>query len=470
MKKFVGIVIVLGLVFFGYFDSVMACGYDIAEDVSQCYIYGPNCSCKICPHDDSKTVKESSVDCDFRWSGYEIRPEVKLYDKQGGLLVEGEDYTLSYRDNVNVGNATIIVNGTGKWTGQRIYYFHIKKAQLGWGKKDNRFEYKLEYSKITATGSRNTPKIIYIYDKLYSEYLTPALDYEIVGYSNNINASTKSRKKAKIYVRGLGDYAGDTWKKTPDNKKYSAYIEFEILPVKLEEENVELSKCVYSYTGKNINPSVTVKKNGKVLKKDKDYKLKYINNKNSGTAHVQIQGIGVYSGTCKLPFVILKYKGNKPPSYKTPGCKKGAFIYGNYVYGITNKNSKKSVLICPTQNNMQSVTIKSRSKYSGVKYSVDKVLPSAFISNRNLKKVTIERGIQLIGEKAFYNCSKLELIIFKSNGIVKIGKNAIKGISPKAVIKVHYRYKKAFTKVFTSQTGYNKKIKIKTIEKKKKKK
>ena len=32
------------------------------------------------------------------------------------------------------------------------------------------------------------------------------------------------------------------------------------------------------------------------------------------------------------------------------------------------------------------------------------------------------------------------------------------------------RIGKAFTKVFTSQTGYNKKIKIKTIEKKKKKK
>ncbi len=66
-----------------------------------------------------------------------------------------------------------------------------------------------------------------------------------------------------------------------------------------------------SYTGSAIKPSPTVRYKGAKLKKGRDYKLSYSNNKKRGTATVTITGIGKYKGTKKVTFEIVakvKYK------------------------------------------------------------------------------------------------------------------------------------------------------------------
>lgn len=72
----------------------------------------------------------------------------------------------------------------------------------------------------------------------------------------------------------------------------------------------KLSKATFTkvtkqtYTGKQVKPAVTVKYKGKKLKKNKDYKITYKNNKKIGVATITIKGIGYYTGTKKITFTI----------------------------------------------------------------------------------------------------------------------------------------------------------------------
>lgn len=74
-----------------------------------------------------------------------------------------------------------------------------------------------------------------------------------------------------------------------------------------------------AYTGKAISQAVSIKDGGITLKKDKDYSISYIDNKNIGTASVVIKGKGDYTGSIRKTFQItpqkvtitsLKSKGN----------------------------------------------------------------------------------------------------------------------------------------------------------------
>lgn len=124
-------------------------------------------------------------------------------------------------------------------------------------------------------------------------------------------------------------------------------------------------------TGKNITPSVIVKKDGVKLVKDKDYTVTYKNNKKIGTATVIITGKGNYILSCKTTFKIKmakvsisKVKAGKKKAIvdikKVPGAKK-------YRVEIsTNKNFKpsKSVKVKNTSSNKVTFTgLKSGKKY-----------------------------------------------------------------------------------------------------------
>lgn len=51
-----------------------------------------------------------------KYTGKEIQPNLIL-KYNGIILEEGKDYTVSYSNNINVGAATIIIEGKGNFTG-----------------------------------------------------------------------------------------------------------------------------------------------------------------------------------------------------------------------------------------------------------------------------------------------------------------------------------------------------------------
>lgn len=61
----------------------------------------------------------------YIYTGSEMKPAVTVKDGDKTLL-EGTDYTVVYQNNINVGQASVLVTGAGKYSGSRTLNFEIK--------------------------------------------------------------------------------------------------------------------------------------------------------------------------------------------------------------------------------------------------------------------------------------------------------------------------------------------------------
>lgn len=117
---------------------------------------------------------------------------------------------------------------------------------------------------------------------------------------------------------------------------------------------------------------------------------------------------------------------------------------------ITSLDKKKSSIIIPDY-----ITI------NGVKCKVVTIKKKALYKRTKLKKLTIGKNIQTIEDNAFNGCKNLKSITIKSTVLKKVGKNAIKGIHKKAVIKVPKKQYKKYKKLFGKKSGFKKPMKLK---------
>jgi hypothetical protein len=79
---------------------------------------------------------------------------------------------------------------------------------------------------------------------------------------------------------------------------------------------------------------------------------------------------------------------------------------------------------------------------------VTAIANSAFKNNKKLTSVVIGKNVVSVGKEAFKGCTKLKKLTVKSVGLKKVGKNALKGINKKAVIKVPKKKLKTYKKIF----------------------
>lgn len=72
-----------------------------------------------------KAVPRSFSSCTFsnipdqNYTGSPVKPDVTIRDSSGRVLEYNTDYTIAYRNNINVGTATAIVMGKGNYNGER---------------------------------------------------------------------------------------------------------------------------------------------------------------------------------------------------------------------------------------------------------------------------------------------------------------------------------------------------------------
>lgn len=80
--------------------------------------------------------------------------------------------------------------------------------------------------------------------------------------------------------------------------------------IQLKGTDVTLDETVFTYTGQEIRPNVTVRVDDTLLTLDKDYSLTYADNIEVGTGRVIVTGIATasedlgYTGTVEIPFTI----------------------------------------------------------------------------------------------------------------------------------------------------------------------
>ena len=214
---------------------------------------------------------------------------------------------------------------------------------------------RISISKASVTLSTST----YAYDgkakkpgvtvKLNGKTLKNGTDYT-VSYSNNTKVGT-----AKVTITGKGNYTGSV------SKTFKIKNNFKKATVSGISNK--------SYTGKNITQSITVKYNGKTLKKGTDYTVSYSSNKSIGTATVKIAGKGSYTGTITKTFKINPAKQEiqkltaKSEAFFVDWAQKGSATGYEIQYATNSKfTSAKKVTI--TNNKTDKTTV---SKLSGKK-------------------------------------------------------------------------------------------------------
>lgn len=108
----------------------------------------------------------------------------------------GVDYTLSFKNNVNVGTATVILTGKGNYTGTAKMTFKIVKASI----------LLADIAEIPTqkwTGKAVKPKPVLKYE---GRTLKEGTDYTLY-YTSNVKAGAQ----AQIHIVGKGNFEEDAW-------------------------------------------------------------------------------------------------------------------------------------------------------------------------------------------------------------------------------------------------------------------
>lgn len=222
--------------------------------------------------DDSITA---SLDVDtYTYSGSANTPTVTLVDDTYTLILN-TDYTVSYSDNVNAGQATVTITGKGNYSGTRVLHFTIEAVDI----TGTEFTMAAVTDK-TYTGSAIVPQPVITYTKNSNTYTLDAANYEVT-YENNENVGTATMK-----VTGIGNYTG-----TIENT-------FAIVQKDISEADVVVAEIpAQAYTGVKVCPDLTITYGDYTLKAGIDYSAEYKNNILNGEATVDVTGIGNFTGT-----------------------------------------------------------------------------------------------------------------------------------------------------------------------------
>lgn len=291
-----------------------------------------------------------STIADQSYTGYQITPYVTL-TCGGNLLTVGNDYTVTYANNTNVGRATVIATATANsyYVGTANGYFNISNTATG-------MEITGYASTYTYTGNAITPDVVVT---MNGRMLNRGTDYTVT-YSNNTNVGT-----ATMTVTGIGSFSGT-----------------KTINYTIEAKNIE--NCIttavtnYQYTGNTYTPSVTLtdSSTGKTLTAGTDYTITYSNNTNPGTASITVTALSRnYTGSKVISFKITSaaVSGLRASQIKNNSLKL-SWSDQDYAggYQICNANNR---VIGTTSNN--SYTVKGLTSCTTYRYKVRSYVENA---------------------------------------------------------------------------------------------
>ena len=195
----------------------------------------------------------------------------------GRTLTEGTDYTLSYKNNINAGIASVVITGRGDYEGSLTKEFTIHKAAQtisgaatitkAYGSKafglsngaQGKLSYKTENSRVAAVSSAG--KVTVKGTGRTSIIITAAATANYNAASKVVTINVTPKKVAKLKVKAGKKAMTVTWKK--DTKASGYQITY--------GKNKKVTKAKKNVT---ITRSKTTKKTIKKLKSKKTYYVK----------------------------------------------------------------------------------------------------------------------------------------------------------------------------------------------------
>lgn len=255
------------------------------------------------------------------YTGKAVTPEAVLTDASGYVLQKNKDYTVSYRNNRDAGEAEILVKGKGVYTGSLLLTFRIEPVSL---------------DTALVSGCKDTvytgkPAVV----KLGKTTLKAGKDYT-VSVEDAVDAGA-----AVCVITGTGNYKGEV------------RVNFTVKPQSLKSCRLDnLGTCPFD--GTPVRPDVRVTCGKKVLKQYTDYTVAYENNTATGKGKVVVTGTGNYEGSIEKTFLIrdsiltaeisgvetaVTYTG-KAVTFPVTVTRAGTVLKAGKDYSITYKKNK----------------------------------------------------------------------------------------------------------------------------------
>ena len=371
----------------------------------------------------------------FTYDGTEKKPEITVKNGKKQLTTN-TDYTVSYKNNINAGTASVTITGKGSYSGSQTKNFTITPADL------TKTTISLSASSFIYDGAEKEPAITI---KAGKKQLTLNKDYTI-SYKNNTNVGT-----AFVTVTGKGNYTGSISKS------------FTIAATNLSTADVKLSDASFTYNEKAITPSVTVTCNGKVLTNGTDYSVAYTNNINAGTSRVTITGIGAYSGVKTVTFRIQRTKATLTPTAAaltlTQSSRKTAVIRSKKTDGkISLKSSNSKIVkisgtsIIPLSPGQATVTITAAQgrNYNTVSAKISISVRPLPVSSLSLKSSA--KGQATASWKQVKSSTSYQIQYSTASSMKSARTITVKGASKSAVLKKLTSGKKYYVRIRTVKT------------------
>ena len=250
------------------------------------------------------------------------RTQNNLLVTYDGNLEPDKDYTVSYKDNIKPGTATMTITGKGNFKGSVVRTFYIKEFRG----KDEDGGYYLEspesgaYYKVgdtvpligvtrTHTGSAYTPNYFYVRvtkggkTLRYQRYVF--YDKGMRGTFPGLTVEETGEYMVEFTVKGNHDTLIPEEDFTAD-----CCVTFTVGTTN-PSERIDISQATVTgiddkeYTGNAITQSPVLKMNGTTLKNGTDYYVTHDFNVNVGKAVITIYGKGKYKGSLVQNFQIL---------------------------------------------------------------------------------------------------------------------------------------------------------------------
>ena len=218
-------------------------------------------------------------------------PVIEIKLGKSIVLKEGEDYTIQYFDNYQIGKAKLRATGKGKYAGTIEANFNISGTAISGFAINGINSAGYTYSGYNIEPAITVSKKIKVNGTTQEKVLVEGTDY-FVSYSNSLAAG-----KGKVTVTGKGEYTG------------SKSAQFKILKYDLSKADASAFSVNYDatvdYSKFGAKPAISVNCLGEELAPGKDYTVTYYNNKAVAGAE-QVNKNGVKTG----PAFIVAGKGN----------------------------------------------------------------------------------------------------------------------------------------------------------------
>lgn len=234
----------------------------------------------------------------YEKGGCRPKPEVTF---DGMKLVEGTDYTLSYKNNGKIGNtASVTVKGKGNYKGKIVRYFEVTMQDIS--------KLKVVAADKAYQEKKNSYKTKVQVIDLNGKALTAGSDYAKDVYYTYESGAKAGQPVLSTDIIPVGTVIGvDVRVATPRHYQGTAHGTYRIVQADISKAKVTINP--QEYTGRSVRPKksqIQVTLNGVQLRND-DYEIVgYENNVKRGNAKITIRGVGSYGGKKTATFKIKK--------------------------------------------------------------------------------------------------------------------------------------------------------------------